>query len=116
MSLSNAFTTTNVSRRAKQVMFAMSAAGVLSVATAQTAAAAPSYNPSNTFTNIQACQQAGGQAVFAGGGPSRLQYRCEVVNNIQAGVMDCPVNSQTQQYGCSVEYYYLHTWPTGGLQ
>ncbi len=113
MSLSNSFKTANVGRRALQLAFAMSAAGALSVAAAQTATAAPDY--SNTFTNQHDCQVAGGQATAAAGGPSKLSFRCDLVSNVPAGVMGCPDTPATQQYGCSVEYYHLNMWHTDGF-
>ncbi|MFF0488109.1 hypothetical protein ACWDSJ_37015 [Nocardia sp. NPDC003482] len=108
MLLSNAVSTATVWRRAKRVAFVVSAAGALGLGAAHTASAAPT----NLFTNLHDCQVAGGQAVAAAGGPSRLQYVCDMVNNVPAGTMGCPVNPETQKYGCLVEYYHLRTWHT----
>ncbi|MFF0494346.1 hypothetical protein ACFYTQ_35460 [Nocardia sp. NPDC004068] len=112
MSLSNTFTTSNVGRRVKQIMFAISAASVLGVAAAGTAAA--TYTPDNTFTSEIACEHAGGMKVAAAGGPSQLQYRCIYVGNMPNGVMGC-VNNASPASGCLGTWYFLQTWPTGGL-
>ncbi|GAA5054295.1 hypothetical protein GCM10023318_29130 [Nocardia callitridis] len=53
---------------------------------------------------------AGGQAVSAAGGPSKLGFQCSVVHHVPAGMLDCPVNPATERDGCSVEYYELRWW------